>query len=88
MDRSLKRGAIGLSCAWLMVHQKLSKDVHQAMKQVLSEVGSEEARVKARDVFVGMANEKGGLYKDILDEEKRLYGSSKEPQSHKCGSVL
>ena len=88
MDRSLSKAPIGLLCAWLSRGcacgtkvedgQADSKGVHDALKAELSAAHSKIEREAFRFEFANLANEKGGIYLQILEDEERW---------SKCGGV-
>ncbi len=73
MDRSLRRGALGLSIAWLQSRAADKKD-HDLLKEQLSSSAEWQKRVEGRKYFEELASQHGGLYTAVLDAEKKLRG--------------
>ena len=82
MDRSLKKGCIGLSIVWLRGDMPADKSVHDALKGVLSAADSFDVRCDGRQAFETLARDNGGAYQEVFDEEARFRsGDRSEPQS-------
>jgi len=78
MDRSLKKGPVGLEMAWLGA-PAITKADHDAMKTTLSAEAAHGNRVHARNRFLAIAGKKLGTYRDIVEHEARARGSREEP---------
>lgn len=80
MDRSLKKGPLGLCVAWLAT-PAADKVAHTELKFVLSQESALQERRLARDRFRASAEVSGGLFQKVLDIELALRGSAEEPAS-------
>ena len=75
MDRALSKGPLGLHLAWLGAAAE-DKAAHDLLKTRMSR----EVRVRGRDQFIDLADQRGGLYQRILEEEARVRGTRDEPK--------
>ena len=78
-----QKGVVGLATAWIQSAAG-DKSVHQAMKFILSQASSKDARENGRAAFNKLAASSGGVYTAILEEEARLFGSNDEPAELAC----
>ena len=84
MDRTLRRGTLGLTLAWLADTVADTKEDHDMFKVFLSAAEGFDRRESARARFVSAAS--GGLAQTILDCERELReGAADEPRSLACG---
>ena len=68
MDRSLRKGCIGLNLSWLQCSAENKTD-HNVSKWTCSDSTGYEARKKCRDDFIARAEREGGVCNDILVRE-------------------
>ena len=84
MDRSLKKGPVGLACAWLALHSHVSihtKLDHDVLKAVIGSASGLADRKLARDAFAAQAQAEGGLFLQVLEAEYEATGSRDEPDT-------
>ena len=75
MDRVLAKGPIGLHLAWLAAAAK-----DKVARDLLKHSMSREARLDGRRAFEALAEERGGTYRRVLEQEARVRGTRKEPK--------
>ena len=83
MDRSLRKGPIGLACLWL-VSKAGNKIEHDRLKYTLSQADKHIDRERARASFQALAATNLGDYKAIVDLELDLRGTRDEPLALAC----
>ncbi len=87
MDRSLKRGTLGLSLLWL-ARPGVDKLNHATLKQVYSQEDRRLDRHERRADFREQAGKLGGLRAELLDTEMELRGGEvEEPPWLRCSDV-
>ena len=85
MDRTLRKGPVGLLCAWLAVAADVpDRAAHSVMKWGLSQREALPQRLQARNDFVQLRVEQASTYGAILDLELALRESADEPASIPC----
>lgn len=81
MDRSLKKGPIGLCMAWLS-HRSGDKAEHDTAKVTLSAACSFAERQEGRQAFRALAADRGSVFQEALDRESEMRsGQAEEPDS-------
>ena len=83
MDRTLKRGCIGLCVSWLQSHRD-EKDVHSVDKAILSAAEGRAKRVEGRKAFKDLLDLEGGVFQAVWEKEFELYGSNEEAETIPC----
>ena len=85
MDRALRKGLVGLLCAWLAAAADAPhRAAHSDMKWTLSQREALPQRLQGRNDFVQLRVEHAGAYGAILDQELALRESADEPASIPC----
>ncbi len=73
MDRALKKGPLGLHLAWLAASGG-TKSAHDDEKMLQPY----DVRVAGRATFSKLADQRGGVYREILEAEAKARGTRDE----------
>ena len=79
LDRSLCKGSLGLSMAWLTLAKDYDVMGHKDVRKHIGQPAFLQERRAGRTLFMELAASKQGIYQEVLEKEKELYGSSEEP---------